>query len=462
MSVIHQDRGRNMTSFRKMWDGQSLPSDGARLDCRGFSGMMRRPDYINYLEKIANPSVHLELTSICNFFCSYCYSSKSVRPKGFMKEELFYHIADQLPGFASEVALYVDGEPTLHPKFYSFVKYLKAKEIPVHVASNASNLKFEFLDLPIKITSYISSCKEELALRTKIKFDKYIGKIIDYIDKWHNVDSSQSIDLRIYCSYEDFTDKQRQRSKMDFAIGILKTAGFDIEAADVNSEIFFRHRNGAGGVLTFSWIPIGTGGLFPGEKKFANSASIVRDMNFGFCDSAWQRMVIYWDGSVALCCQALQGETQYAEPDEIWNTSLKELWSDHPNARIFRARMKLGELILPGCKKCLSNFPNREFYINTGSYVPMYELQIGNKITFEENPEAREMLLSGFAVTPLNIAWTNNERSEFGFRVPSPPRNRQGSVLMDRLHGFRSRAARDEPVRRRECQRGIRSPTGLL
>jgi hypothetical protein len=49
--------------------------------------------------------------------------------------------------------------------------------------------------------------------------------------------------------------------------------------------------------------------------------------------------------------------------------------------------------------------------------APLYELQIGEKTAFADNPKARQMLLSGFAVAPMNVAWTNSERSEFAFRV---------------------------------------------
>jgi hypothetical protein len=169
-----------------MWAGLTLPQDDTESNLQRFRGLVRRPDYMTHLEKrMENPSVFIELTSVCNFFCSYCYSSKSIRPKGFMKEELFYRIADQLQEFADgAVAFYVDGEPTLHPKFYSFVKYLNTKKIPVHVASNASNLKPEFLDLQIKIVSYISSSKAKLAQRSKIEFEQYLSRIVDYIGKW--------------------------------------------------------------------------------------------------------------------------------------------------------------------------------------------------------------------------------------------------------------------------------------
>ncbi len=404
-----------MKSMR-IWDEQSLPQDTTPPDRHNFSGLMRRPDYITYLEsKINNPSVHLEITSVCNFACSYCYSSRSTRPKGFMDEALFFRIADQLPEFTKgPIALYVDGEPTLHPKFHSFVKYLNAKGITAHVASNSSTLKPEFLDLKIMITSYISASKEELAQRTKMDFDQYIKRIVDYLTRWRTADTKQSIDLRIYCQSEDFNKTEKLQPKIDFALALLEKAGFDTKAAVCGGTTFFRYESG-GGKLMFGIVPIGTGGLFPGENKTTGRVPASYADDFGFCDSAWQRMVIYWDGSIALCCQALQGETRYTEPHEIRHDCLKNLWYGHRNANIFRERMKRGELILPGCKKCLSRYRTKEFYINASSYTPTYELRPGERVKFSTDKDARQMLLSGFAETPLDTAWTNNERAEFGF-----------------------------------------------
>lgn len=408
-----------MMNLEEIWAGQQLTETDRSVDHGIFSGLMRRPDYLKHLEHmLLNPSIFIEITSNCNFFCSYCHSAKSSRPKGYMREELFRHIVDQLPSSTkNSVALYVDGEPTLHNKFKKYVSILNERNIPVHIASNGSNLRAEFLDLKMKLVTYLSTSAEEFAQRSKIDFTSYVGRISDYLREWRARGPAQSIDLRVYCPNDHLCDRRFLQPKIDFALKLLQQAGLDTAQADPNANIFFRHVNSSGGVLTFGVVPIGTGGLFPGKSERDGDASALRK-NFGFCDSAWQRMIIYWDGSTALCCQALQGETRYAGPEDIWRTPLRDLWLNHDNAKTFRERMLRGELILPGCIKCLSRFPSREFYINGSSYTPMYEISPSEAVSFDGNPEARTMLLSGFAVMPLNIAWTNSERSEFGFRVP--------------------------------------------
>jgi hypothetical protein len=67
---------------------------------------------------------------------------------------------------------------------------------------------------------------------------------------------------------------------------MLKSAGFATANADINAATFFRYR-GSGGVLTFGFAAIGTGGLFPGKDKSVDSMTMVINKNFGLFDSAW-------------------------------------------------------------------------------------------------------------------------------------------------------------------------------
>ncbi len=93
-------------------------------------------EYFNFLEGCyQNPVVLVEISSVCNFKCVYCVSRLKKREKGFMSQELFEHIVQQLPKITHyPVRLHIDGEPTIHPKFYEFGKLLNQKGIPFVVA----------------------------------------------------------------------------------------------------------------------------------------------------------------------------------------------------------------------------------------------------------------------------------------------------------------------------------------
>ncbi len=66
---------------------------------------------------------HVELTTSCNLNCKFCYRQSWNERIGFMSEELFYHILDELEGFGVRDLWFSGwGEPTIHPKFEEFTK----------------------------------------------------------------------------------------------------------------------------------------------------------------------------------------------------------------------------------------------------------------------------------------------------------------------------------------------------
>jgi len=88
-----------------------------------------------------NPEVLIEITSVCNFACTYCSSPFGERKKAHMPMDLFIHIANQLPGLTKQnIRMHVDGEPTMHPNFAEMVQYLNSKDFGVSLATNGSLL----------------------------------------------------------------------------------------------------------------------------------------------------------------------------------------------------------------------------------------------------------------------------------------------------------------------------------
>ncbi|MGA2465063.1 MAG: radical SAM protein [Thermodesulfobacteriota bacterium] len=125
-------------------------------------------EYLNFLEgSYQNPVVLVEISSICNFHCIYCVSRTKAREKGFMSQDLFEHIIYQLPKITPyPVRLHIDGEPTVHPKFYEYGKLLNRLDIPFVLATNGSRLSQDLLDLKMEVLISISTHREEFQQRT--------------------------------------------------------------------------------------------------------------------------------------------------------------------------------------------------------------------------------------------------------------------------------------------------------
>jgi radical SAM protein with 4Fe4S-binding SPASM domain len=104
-----------------------LPTLGEGLPARGTS---RVP-----------PSVQIEPTNLCNLRCVTCPGARTRFPKGFMDMGLFERIVSE----ASEIGvkrihLYLRGEPTLHPKIFEMIAFIKSKGLPVHLTTNGTTL----------------------------------------------------------------------------------------------------------------------------------------------------------------------------------------------------------------------------------------------------------------------------------------------------------------------------------
>jgi len=86
-------------------------------------------------------SINLDLTSACNFSCSFCVDSKLINAgKSLTLEEVKKSI-DILHSYGLlSVILIGGGEPTLHKHFGEAVRYIKSKGLQIGIVTNGSRL----------------------------------------------------------------------------------------------------------------------------------------------------------------------------------------------------------------------------------------------------------------------------------------------------------------------------------
>lgn len=96
-------------------------------------------------------SAHIDVSSVCNFKCSFCFQAdtegmKAVNLKrGFMPVELFKKIVDDLKQFPQKlqkVKIGNHGEPTLHPQLPEMIAYLRDAQVAntIEMFTNGSKL----------------------------------------------------------------------------------------------------------------------------------------------------------------------------------------------------------------------------------------------------------------------------------------------------------------------------------
>ena len=335
-----------------------LPAAEPRLQ-----GDAAHPEYRNYLETVCqqNPQVFIELSSICNFHCFYCESPNHDR-KSQMDDATFQKVLDQLPGLTNQpIRLHCDGEPTVHAKFFEYASAVNERGMRINLVSNGSNMQERFLALKMDIGIHLSTSAEEFELRSKLPFDRYLDGMRNYLRAWTEASSAeQNIQYNIYLtSYQRQTPSEMDRIRA-FARAFLASAGLngDIGEAAPNSNWFTsRKRNGY--KFRLSARNIASGGMYP-EVEAKRPVTLPRE--FGFCDSAWKRLVILSDGSIQPCCLDLKGTLAYTAPDELETKTLHELWHNDSRIAAIREESLRGQVNHPTCQKCLDRLPSREFY----------------------------------------------------------------------------------------------------
>jgi len=88
-------------------------------------------------------SVSVELTNYCNLNCPECNSGSGVmtRSRGYIDIDLFSRVIEEIRPFLFNINLYFQGEPMLHPKFFTFLK--KSRGINTTVSTNGHFLSEE-------------------------------------------------------------------------------------------------------------------------------------------------------------------------------------------------------------------------------------------------------------------------------------------------------------------------------
>ncbi len=331
-----------------------------------FVGPARNESYAQALAKYAtDPTVMFELSSKCNFRCSYCRSANSPRAKCFMARDVFTHLVRQAKEITTRpLRLHVDGEPTLHPAFLEMALEANAAGHVIALATNGSALRPEFLGINMCVVLNLSCSAEELASRSPINYQAYHARIAKYLLAWKNGDSKQDFSFKIYTSTAERQHPAGMQRKHRFARKYVQDLGLAEGGSWTQncSTATFTCSKPAGGVFSLTIQPLTEGGCYPNADQVQCPGARLPEQ-CGFCDSPWKVLAVLADGQATFCCVDITGETAYTAPEDLWKMSLKDLWLKHPGILQARQEFLAGRITRPICRKCLEIAPHREMYL---------------------------------------------------------------------------------------------------
>jgi radical SAM protein with 4Fe4S-binding SPASM domain len=283
-------------------------------------------------------SINTELTNYCNLKCPHCSSGSGLmsRRRGFMDIELFRKIMHELQPFLYYVNLYFQGEPMLHPHFFSFIE--NNQRIPACVSTNGHFLNEENSGRIVqsglkKLIISVDGMDQETYSAYRVN-----GSLKTVTDGLHNVTLAKRIHkspiiIEIQYLVNKFNENQ---------IHLVKKLAREVHASLNLKSMQLINSNDIS-----LWLPAG--------KRFRryrvnHDGYVIKSELPDRCARLWFNPVITWDGKVVPCC--FDKDAEYIMGD-LNNDSFRDIWNG-PKYRMFRKSILTGRNMIEMCRNCTS------------------------------------------------------------------------------------------------------------
>ena len=223
--------------------------------------------------------IYIEITTICNFSCSFCY--KTSRIKKYMSPEEFSAILFKIKPYTNYIYLHVLGEPLLHPQLEILLSAAHKKGFFVNITTNGSLIAEKrdiLIDKPVRqFNISLHDAEENIP---KEKRGKYLHDIFDFA----NEKSGESyFSFRLWNQGSE-TSSQFNSECVDainnyFSVNIDTNRMKEEKNIKIKDHIFLQNS------IRFSW---------PGEQPLG--------IQHRTCYALKDHLAVLVDGTVIPCC----------------------------------------------------------------------------------------------------------------------------------------------------------------
>ena len=270
------------------------------------------------------PNVQIEITSICNFRCIFCYQTdnqfnkKSGGFMGHMNFEVFKKIIDELEGNVQFLTLASRGDPLICKDFNKMIKYTKGKFLGLKINTNASMLTEDkaksILESEV-CTLVISADAAEEKNYSKYRVNGDLNRIVKNLKKFHQIKKDFYPDSKIITRVSGVKfDKEQNYEKMKEFWGSM-----------VDQVAFVNY--------------------LPWENAYNSKPNNLNTP----CSDLWRRMFIWWDGSVNPC------DVDYKSSLKISNVKdekIKDIWNSKKYNNLREKHLNNQRQKINICSKC--------------------------------------------------------------------------------------------------------------
>jgi MoaA/NifB/PqqE/SkfB family radical SAM enzyme len=276
-------------------------------------------------DALAPPKLSVELTNYCNLACPYCSSPLKLRPQGLMDPITFSNLVRQAKECRIPwISLCGNGEPTLHPKFASYVRQLGAATKFLELTTNwqrvDAEITYSVLEAPVNLM-HVSvdggNKKEYERMRIGGKFERLLQNLTLLKQLKEATHSLTLINIRVMLLPSQYGDEQR-------LLNFWRSYG------DVVSKQY---------ILNFD------SGSYGYENSYKPGSR---------CTLPFKILDLNWNGNVPLCTYSRRqtGKPEGLSIGNINQNSLLEIWNSQTIRQYREGHRYRKEELIPICKGC--------------------------------------------------------------------------------------------------------------
>lgn len=278
----------------------------------------------------------IEMTNTCNFRCLMCptgnFSQK--RAKGFMSDEVFYKILDEITPHKTPLRFIRWGEPLSHPRIIDYLRACHERGIMCHVNTNGSKLDDAMIDALLEIPlaslkfSFQGVDRKSYAEMRNIDFFEDLVDTITRLKTRRGARAFPFIQVSTTITYETRETVQAFKARMAPLADSVNVGRTVLEYVDLNAVRLRPHE-------------------LEELTRLKELESVIKV--HPECPEVFDKLSVNWDGKITACCMDCD---DMMLAGDLSGQSLLDVWTSPTMAhyRAMLADMRHDEL--PLCKSC--------------------------------------------------------------------------------------------------------------
>ena len=353
----------------------------------------RFPGRFGELVKFPLQRIHIELTNVCNFDCTFCPKQEMTRHYEYMDFERVCAIIDEIAEYnmAEKITFHVMGEPFMHPRFFEILDYAAQLGVKTGITTNGTYLDEE---QAIKLEK-VTASQVNISLQTpdeesyktrkarRMKFEEYHNRILEFIGACLKQIKPPKIKVHFLN-----TSIKAEVPGEDWSVGSMSVINntkelrktFRYWANEVHKvcpPLTPEEKDAVGKKIdklsTFKWnvvkiapnISFETYILNTWGNAFTESDSVV-STKIGYCSALNDHFAILCSGDLTYCCVDYNGNTKAGN---VFEKPITEIMNSQPVIEAVEGFNKL-KVVHPYCQKCLGGSTRFKSVVNSlGSII---------------------------------------------------------------------------------------------